>query len=922
MTAPPITRSKVMNDYCRAGVMVILVAAAGIQSHAHEGHHDDRFASSQPSDPSSSPQAVTEARHAFDLLTSLVAKWPTAVKDDLIRQAYLEHQFIHGDPDAVKIERLRQLRQQTMNQLASLLPSATIVLSDHGSTLADPKQQLQLSRGLESPLLCRVINRSNQPRAIRIAGIRPQLVPANADLPVSTRVESGSETWFLSSLRVPPESEAPERMTLQLESQPDVVSNVSIPVRVTAPATLQIELSEQGTPVAGRVTVQCSDGVCRLAGEYAENSTLTEKPIVYPPIGTSQRMPFVYSDGPFTVSIPAGKTIVTAERGFEHRRRTVEATLKPGQSKRLALSCERLVDMAADGWISGDTHVHWVTNAWNVDEPLQLLSMVQRAEDLRVANNLTLLQRYANQAFIKPSQAAMGPVKEFSDSSFHIQMGEEYRNEDLYGHLCFLNIDWLVQPIGTGSIIAGPDALDYPINRTAIDACRGQGGISIEAHGTGGNKDVPVNVIHNLSNSLDQMEPELYYRLLDCGFRIPLTNGSDHPARPLGIARAYVKIDGQFSYDRWIEGIRRGRTFTTSGPLLFLTVNEADIGDQIHAGPTQRLRIRAKVVSRDRVGTFQVLSNGEVLAEKVVDATTAVIDLEIPAQESRWIVARCSNRSEGRADFGFGNFNAITGPGVAHTSPVYVQVDRTPRFNPDAAQYWIRRMREHSGEILVRGRFANDTQRKEAVGYIQQGIRMFRQLPSQLESARSNNEDWRAAKKRITNVLRRFGAPDVVTPILDTLAKVRSPLQLHQAVEPLVLLSASLNPESRVKISATRNQIELRQGRPQRFLVSVENTAGSTAPLQIQTIDIASDPPAEATWCDVEIVDSPFTSAFLTGAPQEYKVVELLVREGGLKEVRLIANVGQGTQDLGFRATADLLIDSNPGTIATEKSNE
>jgi hypothetical protein len=70
--------------------------------------------------------------------------------------------------------------------------------------------------------------------------------------------------------------------------------------------------------------------------------------------------------------------------------------------------------------------------------------------------------------------------------------------------------------------------------------------------------------------TVDHLEPEDYYQLLDAGFRIPLTNGSDHPARIVGCARAYVKVDNEFSYARWIEGIRKGRTFVTSGPLLFL----------------------------------------------------------------------------------------------------------------------------------------------------------------------------------------------------------------------------------------------------------------------------------------------------------------------------------------------------------------
>ena len=47
----------------------------------------------------------------------------------------------------------------------------------------------------------------------------------------------------------------------------------------------------------------------------------------------------------------------------------------------------------------------------------------------------------------------------------------------------------------------------------------------------------------------------------------------------------------------------------------------------------------------------------------------------------------------------------------------------------------------------------------------------------------------------------------------------------------------------------------------------------------------------------------------MSGQKIEYLVVELLAKESGLKEVRLVGDAGQGTQDLGFRATADLLID-------------
>ena len=491
-------------------------------------------------------------------------------------------------------------------------------------------------------------------------------------------------------------------------------------------------------------------------------------------------------------------------------------------------------------------------------------------------------------------------------------MGEEYRNEDLYGHLCFLNIDWLVQPIGTGSIIAGPDALDYPINRTAIEACRQQGGISIEAHGTGGNKDVPVNVIHNLTDSLDQMEPEMYYRLLDCGFRLPLTNGSDHPARPLGAARCYVKVDGEFTYSRWIQAIRQGRTFTTSGPLILLTVDDHEIGDIVTAGEQESLKIRARVISREAIGRFQIVSNGEVIADTHTNQATAELELLITPTESLWIVARCSNREDGNAEWGFGNFNAITGPGVAHTSPIYVEVSGRVRFDPAAAAFWQDQIHAHLRDVQAKGRFATESQQTQAVRYMEQGIEMFAQLESDIHSARERNSSWQATRDRMIHVLRRFAVDAESVDAIDELKRATSFREVQAALEPLVLFDVSVNPESRVKISSRHDRVRLIQERPERFLIKVENTAGITAPLNLSAIDVTLNPPGAADWLSVEVVDSPFTSRFFTGDESEYKVVQLTSQLGGLREARIIGDAGQGTQDLGFRASADVLFEIRP----------
>ena len=68
---------------------------------------------------------------------------------------------------------------------------------------------------------------------------------------------------------------------------------------------------------------------------------------------------------------------------------------------------------------------------------------------------------------------------------------------------------------------------------------------------------------------------QMYYALLNCGYCMRPSAGTAngvHPV-PLGHSRVYVKIDGAFTYERWLEGLRAGRSFVTNGPALFLTVN-------------------------------------------------------------------------------------------------------------------------------------------------------------------------------------------------------------------------------------------------------------------------------------------------------------------------------------------------------------
>lgn len=78
----------------------------------------------------------------------------------------------------------------------------------------------------------------------------------------------------------------------------------------------------------------------------------------------------------------------------------------------------------------------------------------------------------------------------------------------------------------------------------------------------------------------------MYYKLLNCGFRLPATGGNDNFSDvwrdpPPGAERTYVHVRGPLTVASWLAGIKAGRTFGSTGPILLLAVNGRQPGDEI-----------------------------------------------------------------------------------------------------------------------------------------------------------------------------------------------------------------------------------------------------------------------------------------------------------------------------------------------------
>jgi len=135
------------------------------------------------------------------------------------------------------------------------------------------------------------------------------------------------------------------------------------------------------------------------------------------------------------------------------------------------------------------------------------------------------------------------------------------------------------------------------------------------------------------------------------------------------------------------------------------------------------------------------------------------------------------------------------------------------------------------------------------------------------------------------------------------------------------LLALEINPESRVKVARVGTPPVLVQGQWQRCMIRVGNAAGTTAPLGVEdsfsraTRPHAADFGTESgiSW---RLESDARVGTHLTGASEECRVLSFRTSTPGRRLVGLRFNLGQGTQDLGFRGEADLLFNVVPASLA------
>ena len=141
--------------------------------------------------------------------------------------------------------------------------------------------------------------------------------------------------------------------------------------------------------------------------------------------------------------------------------------------------------------------------------------------------------------------------------------------------------------------------------------------------------------------------------------------------------------------------------------------------------------------------------------------------------------------------------------------------------------------------------------------------------------------------------------------------------RLEQILDKYTLAVVDINPESRVKVQPGAAKPELVEAGASIFLVKILNHAGVTANLEAQSpnalpvlvqSDGSPEPPRKVApedvrdrWMDLELYDKNPMSPRLSGLPLEYRILIIYSRDSGQRSAEISFNVGQGTQDIGFR---------------------
>jgi hypothetical protein len=332
-----------------------------------------------------------------------------------------------------------------------------------------------------------------------------------------------------------------------------------------------------------------------------------------------------------------------------------------------------------------------------------------------------------------------GRADSISTDETILYWNQEFRST-IWGHMTLINLSQLVEPIMTG-FKNTTNPWDAPTNSDVAKKAHLQNALVNYTHVaqraddpyqnpyTG--KAIPIDVALGNIDSLDINNSyggtvQLWYRLLNCGFRLTGSAGTDCflnrvRSRLPGGDRVYVKLDGPLDYSAWIKNLRAGRSFVTNGPMLNLKANEHEIGSTIRLSGPGEIQIEGGGVSQFPLSKVELIQNGNVIATGALDENKLKVEIKtsIRFERSGWLALRAT---------GPAHPDHPTGGQYAHTSPIYVEVANKPADSREDARYFLKWIDRLALAVRVRDRIPSAELRAHVDAQLESARDVYRKL--------------------------------------------------------------------------------------------------------------------------------------------------------------------------------------------------
>lgn len=455
-------------------------------------------------------------------------------------------------------------------------------------------------------------------------------------------------------------------------------------------------IDSRGKPVAARVFVTGADGRASAPDDawmHADDSfDRSERPFeahYFDTMGTSE------------LTVPAGTVQVDVMRGFEYAFEQQQVEIKPDSTANLTVHLRLMIPYEPAEWVSGDVHAH-MNYAGTYRNTAEHLVEQADAENLAIVEDLIV-----NKEQRVPDIERFMPHPDPASTEQHLLLHGQEFHTSYWGHLGLLNLTQNFLLPGYAAYPNTAAASLFPTNANVADMAHEQGALVGYVHPLDSFPDptkdesltyeLPADValgkvdyIEVVGFSDHKSTAEVWYKLLNCGFRLPTAAGTDFMGNyaslrgPVGLNRVYAEVKpGPLEIEPWLAAIKAGRTFATNGPLVSFELGGKKVGDEVQLEKKQDVPFKVSLRSIVPLDHLQIVCNGKVARDIELkgDRKTADASGTVVLDSSGWCVLRAfSDKAE---------YPILDLYPYATTSPVYVNVAGAPLRSPADAAYFV-----------------------------------------------------------------------------------------------------------------------------------------------------------------------------------------------------------------------------------------